>query len=98
VLTADVVRADVAELLHLPPEEVLDSDNLFEFGLDSIRLATLLERWRDAGAEISFVDLAEQPTLAHWLPLLIDEGRSPSEEGVLHRVSGRGDEPRLTAA
>jgi aryl carrier-like protein len=97
-LTEQVVRADVAELLHLLPEEVLDADNLFEFGLDSIRLATLLERWRDAGAEIGFVDLAEQPTLAHWLPLLVDEGRPPAEEGALHRVSGRGDEPRLTAA
>jgi aryl carrier-like protein len=70
-LTEDVVRADVAELLHLLPEEILDSENLFEFGLDSIRLLTLLERWREAGAEASFVDLAEQPTLSHWLTLLI---------------------------
>ena len=70
VLTEDVVRADVAELLHLLPEEILDSENLFEFGLDSIRLLTLLERWREAGAEVSFVELAEQPTLANWLTLL----------------------------
>jgi aryl carrier-like protein len=60
-LTEDVVRADVAELLHLLPEEILDS----------IRLLTLLERWREAGAEASFVDLAEQPTLSHWLTLLV---------------------------
>jgi bifunctional isochorismate lyase/aryl carrier protein len=97
-LTEEVVRADVAELLHLPPEEVLDADDLFEFGLDSIRLATLLERWRGAGAEIGFADLAERATLDHWLPLLLDEGRPADTEGVLHRVSGRGDEPRLTAA
>jgi aryl carrier-like protein len=69
-LTEDVVRADVAELLHLLPDEVEDSENLFEFGLDSIRLLTLLERWREAGAEVSFVELAEQPTLSHWLPLV----------------------------
>jgi len=69
-LTEEAVRSDVAELLHLLPDEVADADNLFEYGLDSIRLLTLLERWRDAGVEVSFVDLAEQPTLSHWLTLL----------------------------
>lgn len=64
------VRADVAELLHRSPEEVLATENLFESGLDSVRLLTLLERWREAGAELSFVDLAELPTLEHWLTLL----------------------------
>lgn len=70
-MTEEEIRADIAELLHLLPEEVTDTDNLFELGLDSIRLTTLLERWRDGGAEIGFVDLAEQPTMAHWLSLLV---------------------------
>jgi len=65
------VRADVASLLHVQPDEVSDSDNLFEFGLDSIRVATLVERWREAGAEVSFVQLAEEPTLGGWLRLLV---------------------------
>lgn len=65
------MRADVVELLHLLPGEVLDSDNLFEFGLDSIRLLSLLERWRDRGAEVSFAELAEEPTLDWWLTLLL---------------------------
>lgn len=64
------MRANVAELLHLLPDEVLDSENLFEYGLDSIRLLSLLERWRDLGAEVSFVELAEEPTLERWFDLL----------------------------
>lgn len=72
------MRADVAELLHLLPDEVVDSDNLFEFGLDSIRLLSLLERWRDLGAEVSFVELAEEPTLERWLTLLSPEPDFPT--------------------
>lgn len=69
-LTPATVRADVAEMLHRAPAEVLADENLFESGLDSVRLLTLVERWREAGAELSFVDLAEQPTIEHWLTLL----------------------------
>jgi aryl carrier-like protein len=69
-LTSATVRADVAELLHCTPDEVFDTENLFESGLDSVRLLTLLEGWREAGADVSFVDLAECPTLEHWLTLL----------------------------
>jgi aryl carrier-like protein len=69
-LTLDSVRADIAELLYLEPEEVSDSENLFEAGLDSVRLLGLVERWRDHGATIGFVDLAEQPTLTAWWTLL----------------------------
>lgn len=74
-LTLDRVRADVAELLYQEPEEVADTDDLLGSGLDSIRILTLVERWRDAGARISFVELAESPTVAAWWALL--SGRLP---------------------
>jgi bifunctional isochorismate lyase/aryl carrier protein len=70
LLTPASVRADVAKMLHLSPSEVPDDEDLFESGLDSVRLLTLVEQWRDAGAEVSFVDLAERPILAHWLTLV----------------------------
>jgi len=70
MLSIDVVRADIAELLYLEPEEVTDSENLFEAGLDSVRLYGLIERWRGRGAAIGFTDLAEQPTLTAWWALL----------------------------
>ncbi|MFC4855460.1 phosphopantetheine-binding protein [Actinophytocola glycyrrhizae] len=69
-LTPEVIRAEVAALLHQSPDEVDEKENLFESGLDSIRLLTLLERWREVGVAVSFVELAEQPTLEHWLKLL----------------------------
>ncbi|MGX9293358.1 phosphopantetheine-binding protein [Tsukamurella paurometabola] len=70
-LTAHRVRADVAELLQVPAESIADDDNLFDLGLDSVRVMTLIQRWRDAGAaELEFPDLAEQPELAHWQRLV----------------------------
>lgn len=70
-LTAATIRADVAELLHRRPDENFDAEDLFDCGLDSVRLMTLMERWRDAGAEVSFVELAERPTVEHWVKLLV---------------------------
>ncbi|MCA0155094.1 phosphopantetheine-binding protein [Tsukamurella sp. M9C] len=73
-LTADRVRADVAELLQVPAQSIADDDNLFDLGLDSVRVMTLIQRWRDAGAaELEFPDLAEQPELAHWQRLVVGE-------------------------
>ncbi|KXP11418.1 acyl carrier protein [Tsukamurella pulmonis] len=71
-LTHERVRADVAELLQVPPQSIADDDNLFDLGLDSVRVMTLIQRWRDAGAaDIEFPDLAEQPELAHWQQLVV---------------------------
>ncbi|MEU4775487.1 phosphopantetheine-binding protein [Micromonospora sp. NPDC023644] len=70
-LTAATIRADVAEMLHRRPDESFDTEDLFDCGLDSVRLMTLIERWREAGAEVSFVDLAERPTVEHWVKLLV---------------------------
>ncbi|MCK9923357.1 phosphopantetheine-binding protein [Frankia sp. AgPm24] len=58
------VRADVAEMLFVTPDELDDDENLFNTGLDSVALLTLVERWREQGADVAFVDLAENPTLA----------------------------------
>lgn len=69
-LTAEQVRADVAELLQTDPAAISATDNLFDLGLDSVRVMTLIERWRVAGAAVEFPDLAEQPELGHWQSLL----------------------------
>lgn len=64
------IRADVAELMQVSPEELADDENLLERGLDSIRIMSLVERWRSAGLEVTFVELAERPTLTDWFALL----------------------------
>jgi len=71
-LTLDRIRSDVAELLadDLP---LTDEENLLDRGLDSIRMMTLIERWSGAGAEVTFPDLAERPTIADWWALLTKE-------------------------
>ncbi|MFD9959442.1 phosphopantetheine-binding protein [Amycolatopsis sp. NPDC058986] len=73
-LTADRVRADIAGLLGCDPAEVSPEENLLDRGLDSVRIMSLIERWRAAGATgLEFPDLAERPELGHWTALLAGE-------------------------
>ncbi|GGV28718.1 phosphopantetheine-binding protein [Streptomyces spectabilis] len=70
-LSPERIRADVAELLDCDPAEIAPDDNLMDHGLDSVRIMTLIERWRAAGAaSVEFPDLAERPELGHWTALL----------------------------
>lgn len=66
----DSVRADIAERLFLESHEVSDTANLFDEGLDSVSLLDLVEQWRQQGAQVSFADLAEEPTLRAWWGVL----------------------------
>ncbi|GAA0536600.1 hypothetical protein GCM10011581_23550 [Saccharopolyspora subtropica] len=69
-LTLEDVRAQVAELLFEDPTELTDDENLVDWGLDSVRIMTLVEKWRKLGVRITFADLAERPTLADWWAVL----------------------------
>jgi aryl carrier-like protein len=72
-LTIERIRADVADVLYLAPEEIGDDTHLIDQGLDSVRLMTLVERWRADGADVEFVDLADlaaEPTVRRWSELL----------------------------
>ncbi|MER7013771.1 phosphopantetheine-binding protein [Saccharopolyspora sp. NPDC000359] len=69
-LTLEDVREQVAELLHEDPAELTDEENLVDWGLDSVRIMTLVEKWRRLGVQITFADLAERPTLAEWWAVL----------------------------
>ena len=71
------LREEVAELLVQPPSDLGDDENLLDRGLDSIRIMSLVERWRRKGAEITFVELAERPTLTDWYALLSSGSRQP---------------------
>ncbi|MEC5385432.1 isochorismatase family protein [Uliginosibacterium sp. H3] len=66
----DALHAEVAAILEMPKSDLNTDDNLLYAGLDSIRLMSLLERWKRAGSSINFVQLAEQPTIAQWWALL----------------------------
>ncbi|MNO33163.1 Isochorismatase [compost metagenome] len=67
----EAVREAVASLLQEHPSNLGDGDNLIDmWGLDSIRIMALAEKWRRSGVEITFIELAERPTLAEWSSLL----------------------------
>ncbi|MER7081971.1 Aryl carrier domain-containing protein [Saccharopolyspora kobensis] len=77
-LTLEEVREQVAELLYEDPAELTDEENLIDWGLDSVRIMTLVEKWRRLGVQITFADLAERPTLAEWWAVL--EPKLPAGE------------------
>lgn len=74
-LTLERMRADIAAMLHEDPAEIHDDDNLMDLGLDSMRAMTLASRWREAGAQIEFPDMAENATLEHWWSLVSASSR-----------------------
>lgn len=71
LLTLQTLRENVADLLQEQPSNIGEDDHLIEYwGLDSIRIMSLAERLRREGFDISFVEMAELPTLAGWWGLL----------------------------
>ncbi|MEV5122718.1 phosphopantetheine-binding protein [Streptomyces decoyicus] len=70
-LTLDQIRKDVADSLGEDAADIPLDENLVDYGLDSIRIMSLVERWRrEHGVQVGFVDLAEKPALEAWAPLL----------------------------
>ena len=73
-LTPAAFRADLAEVLHQLPEDIDLEVNPMDAGLDSLRIVTLAERWRERGAQVSFVELAERSSFGEWWELLAGRG------------------------
>lgn len=69
-LTRGRIRSDIAEVLEISADELDDSANLLDEGLDSVRAMTLLERWRECGAQVDLVDLVSDPTVESWADIL----------------------------
>ncbi|MEW2219649.1 amino acid adenylation domain-containing protein [Streptomyces sp. NPDC006990] len=74
------VREAVARALELAPHELDDDRDLFELGLDSLALMSLVGTWRRAGSTVTFQDLTRTPTLGAWTALLAQE--SAAETGT----------------
>ena len=64
------LQRQIAQALQIHPDDFEASDNLMDVGLDSIRLMSLLDQWRNAGANVDFIDLADTPTVNDWSSLL----------------------------
>lgn len=72
------VAALVADLLDDDDGPVDDDDNLIECGLDSMAMMRIAARWRAEGYDVTFAQLASDPTIAAWRALL---GEAPVVEG-----------------
>lgn len=69
--TREKLHSQVAELLERQPTDIGEEDDLVEeWGVDSIRMMSLAERWARQGVEVGFMELAEAPTLASWWSLV----------------------------
>jgi len=68
-MTKDQMRADLARLLRMAPEEIEEEDNLIDLGLDSMRAMALLTRWAEQGVELDLAAVAEKVTLGAWWAL-----------------------------
>ncbi|QTI67132.1 phosphopantetheine-binding protein [Gordonia polyisoprenivorans] len=68
VVTRDRIIGDIAEILDVPAAEITDDTNVLDIGLDSVRLMSLIERWRAAGAtRADLVALAADPVVGSWV-------------------------------
>lgn len=66
-LSIETLRADVADVLGEDPADIPLDENLLDYGLDSIRVMTLVSRWRERdGIEASVPELYEEPILTAW--------------------------------
>ncbi|WP_239078006.1 non-ribosomal peptide synthetase [Streptomyces sp. SID9124] len=61
----------------MAPHELDGGRDLFELGLDSLVLMSLVGAWRRAGSTVTFQELTRTPTLDAWADLL---GRQPLAE------------------
>ncbi|NJN61049.1 MAG: isochorismatase family protein [Coleofasciculaceae cyanobacterium RL_1_1] len=64
------LQNQLGKLLQQPPQTIGIDDNLLDWGLDSLRLMHVVEFLQRQGAEVSFADLAEAPTIAAWVQRL----------------------------
>lgn len=74
----DTLRAAVAEVLGIPAEQIPFDADLTDLGLKSLQLTHLINQWRRAGLTITYVALADAPTIEDWSQLLSEAGPAPA--------------------
>lgn len=60
----------LAALLEVPADEMTPEDSLLDFGLDSVRMMSLVGDWQQADLDVSFMELAAKPSLQDWWRLI----------------------------
>nr|WP_281181242.1 phosphopantetheine-binding protein [Oligoflexus tunisiensis] len=65
-----VLKNQILDLLRLKEEEFDPDESLIDFGMDSMQVMQLMEAWTKSGVDVSFVELAQNPTLNSWWQLI----------------------------
>ncbi len=73
MISLEEMRADIARLVHMAADEIEMEDNLYDLGLDSMRVMQLLLDWEGRGLRADFSRFAEEATLAGWWAI-VSEG------------------------
>jgi len=84
-ISYDKVRMEIKNMLSAPIE-FDDNCNLLELGLDSLQIMRLVNKWRRAGANVTFAKLITSPNLSTWWNLL-KNNKEPAREYKNVRVS-----------
>ncbi|WP_026918294.1 phosphopantetheine-binding protein [Gordonia shandongensis] len=78
-LTRESIVEDLAAMTGVPSTQIADGDDIADLGLDSVRLMSLIEKWRATGAEhVDVVALSSDSRVGSWIDLLTRApGRHP---------------------
>lgn len=68
--TLERMRADVARVIGEPADEIGLDDNLMDWGLDSMRLLSLVIDWNQAGLTLDISELGQHTSLNGWWGLV----------------------------
>ncbi|WP_197289557.1 non-ribosomal peptide synthetase [Saccharothrix sp. NRRL B-16348] len=68
----------MAGLLGTSEDSLDENVDLISEGLDSIRMMKVVGTLRKAGVPVSFAELAERPTLGHWMELVDRHAAAPT--------------------
>lgn len=80
-LTLESLRADVAEMLGEAPQDIDPGEDLFDLGLDSMRVLALVMKWGKTGIPLEFSHLAEHGTLNGWWQVISTmQGATPQAQ------------------
>ncbi len=66
----DAFKMHIVSLLDEADDELDADDSLLDYGLDSVQVMQLINKWNKAGLEVSFVELAKNPSVNGWWKLV----------------------------
>lgn len=69
-VTEEQVRDFVAQTMNVAPADLDVTEELYDQGMNSLQLVTVLTWLQEQGYDLSFADLADDTRLTAWMALL----------------------------